>query len=220
MNPKVVSNRDNFKSPVTIRDKELILSKNQNNTRSNISAWRTSRRTRKDRVDNPEEVKGLIQKPNQYDDWNIPINFFESIPEFSNSLTEEMLEIEVPMPVPVPEKPFSEPISDKGFKELNIKTSRNNYRQERFQLPTVEEEESDWNLMDDLDSSRWTLPQVVERQSITNSQVFRMSDAEFHNFDVKQEITEFIEIAHDESPQNFDDFKYDTEDNIFERAQL
>lgn len=122
------------------------------------------------------------QNPNQYDDWNIPINFFESIPEFTSSMTAEMFEIEQPMPVPVPEK-FFEPIKETGFQELNVKTSRNNFRQERCQLPTVEEEESDWNLMDDLDSSTSTLTQVVGRQSIINAQVFQMTDEDFESFD-------------------------------------
>ena len=153
----------------------------------------------------------------KFDDYSIPVNIFENITELNSSLTAEMLEVEWPLPIPVPER-FSQPTVDQGFKYFNDQATRNNYISEYRTLETVEEEESDWTILDNFDTSTCKFPQVIERQSITNTQAFRMSDAEFQKFNINQEITKFIETTNeDEIDHNFNDL--DNDDEIFARAE-
>lgn len=70
-------------------------------------------------------------------------------------------------------------------------------------MPDIEntgspEEDTNFNMSDDSTSLADKFSNQIERQSITNSKVFDMSDTDFIKFDINQEITEYIEVSNEE----------------------
>lgn len=206
--------RNNFRSPAALRKNELLSKKpTQEVIRNNISTARTSRRTRQERKAKNEQEKQNIntQAPkritNKYEQNFSEHIFIDNQNELSCTYAAEMMEAEWPMPVPIPER-FVQMMAEQHFHEFNNKV-------DHFNLRPDLEEETDWNIAEDNDSIVNKFPEPIERQSITNSQVFSMSETEFRNFNINNEIAEFIEVSNEEEfPPNYED-SYNNQQNYY-----
>lgn len=137
----------------------------------------------------------VANKVNNKYNQNFSDHVFDNQNELSLTYTAEMMEAEWPMPVPIPER-FVKPMAEQHFDEFNR-------RVDNLPLRPDLEEETDWNIAEDTDSIVNKFPEPIERQSITNSQVFRMSDTEFYNFNVSNDVTDYIEITNEEEFQPY-----------------
>ena len=157
----------NFKSPTAQRKAPLIKeNKASDKLRNNVSATRAG--TRRSRM----ERKATIEKQKEPNEEEMG---------FRGTITSDIQEIDCPMPTPAPERFMRKPsesdfMDDNSPHDINIK-------------PDFEEDESNFDLAEEPSAVIGKLP--VERQSITNSKVFSMSETQFQKFDQENETEEF-----------------------------
>jgi hypothetical protein len=204
--------RDNFKSPAAVRKAPLISSQNKNETlRNNVSANRATRRTRMERKATIEEVQKLedqqVKTPitghykRRYEAKDQPHEHEDSRNIMSNTLTSELQEMECPTPTPVPER-FAHAVRDHDFNDFDKYLRNVKDRPDLVGHDAEDEAEFDFN--EEGDSVINKLP--TERQSITNSKVFSMSETDFQRFDANNGVSGFIEVSNEEEyPPHADD---------------
>ena len=217
--------RNNFRSPAAIRKNELISNKpSQAPQRNNISTARTSRRTRQERKEKveennlksqiPKQIPNPLQRNSTIPSKEISHELYENPNELSYTIAAEMIETECPMPAPVPER-FIQSTMDSQFTEFNNKTLDSNLRPDVEDLPSLEEE-TDCNFIEDNDSLVNKFPETIERQSITNSQVFSMSETDLRNFNIKNNISDYIEITNEEEYHtNYEELIIENQDDQY-----
>jgi len=185
--------REGFKSPAAQRKAPLISDKTGRNTEK--EAFRSARRSRKERKaiveKNGQSIpvqKQTQNAPHQaFEYGEEPTQRFEYNNELSNTLNSEIQEVECPAPTPVPQR-FSQMSKGKPFDDY-----KNNYNRlsEGQDLDDMQEaEETDFFVNEDRSSLEDKLP--VERQSITNSKVFSMSETSFQQFDKNNDTSNFL----------------------------
>ena len=133
---------------------------------------------------------------------NHMINHPDNHQSYTNELmrytvTQELQETEWPMPSPVPERFTQMHKQQRHIEFEKMLPLRDDIEEgDCIKLP---EDETNWNIHDEAANNLSNkMPTPIERQSITNSNIFRMSDNAFKSFDMNQEIGEFIEVTDEE----------------------
>jgi hypothetical protein len=178
--------RNSFKSPNAVRKTPLIQSQKPDTIRNNVSAARAgTRRTRLERTANIESDMVIIKGPSDI----YERKYHQPESAFTNTLSSSELQLqECPMPTPVPKR-FTQESNSKRSSNLSENFSQLEMRHDL-------EDEANFEFQDDRSSIVSKLP--FERQSITNSKVFSMSDTQFNKFDVDNEIEDYLEVNNDE----------------------
>lgn len=204
------NSRTNFKSPTAVRKAPLIASQQKyNRLHNNVSASRASRRSREERkaiVNKQKNNKFTSPKGKADNDRFKHLDRFGENVDLTNTLTSELQETECPMPSPIPER-FSQASKEHGFGEFNHQLDTDDDRPDLDEMQGMDEAECEFN--DEGDSVINKLP--TERQSITNSKVFSMSETEFQRFDASNDTGDYLEISNeDDTPPNIDDMNRET----------
>jgi hypothetical protein len=194
--------REGFKSPTVNRKAPLISGQNKQGRNNPSTAFRSARRSRKERKAVVEQITKESDEMPSFPDppikhsFNPPENRFDYNNELCNTLNSELQEVECPEPTPVPQR-FSQMDKERAFNDFSNHIDR---LDERADIEFLHEE-TDF-MQDDQAFIDNKLP--IERQSITNSKVFSMSETEFRRFDSSNEMKNYIEVGEEQHP-DFDD---------------
>jgi hypothetical protein len=183
---EVSQGRNTFKSPNAVRKAPLIQSQKPDTIRNNVSAARAgTRRTRLERTANIESDMVIIKGPSDF----YERKYTQPEPEFTNTLSSAELQLqECPVPTPVPQR-FAQENNSKRSSNLSENFSQLEMRHDL-------EDEANFEFNEELASLIGKLP--FERQSITNSKVFNMSETQFTKFDADNEIEDYLEVNNEE----------------------